>query len=535
MALRPLNSTNGFSVGDEDNVVVFANLDIVGNTITADGNLVGNGLIVNGVSNLNYISNVKILGGSAGQTIVTDGTGNLSFAASSSNSAAPMPYYIPNTESYTVRTNFQGLFVEPIIIDGALEVDGILIDMNDVINPIVGNTGEILFNFNGNTVGNAGFTFDSLTGNIAIPGNATYSGNLLPSANITYSIGTSTQRWNNLYLAGNTIYLGESTISTDANTLVFTNGQGGQLTVVGDSTFTSIENGNSNITITSNGNVVTSVNGVLSVLNVYNNGANINGNLSVSGNTLVGGILTDNYYYANGQPFDFSLPGGAENSIQYNSNGSFGGSSNFTFNSATNLLTIAGNIATTNINATNNVTANYLTSSAGCVTIGTAVIAVSGASAGIFNTLQDINFGLDANVVIGSVAGLVTIRNNLNVVGNAIANNVSASTVKVGDLYSRRPSIPVTTNTVIDSFSINEYRSAKYTIKVSDDTGYQALEVLLIHNNINSIITVYGSLSMTGVDLITLTSAINGSSVELIATGLNTNTNVNLMGTYVPD
>ena len=56
-----------------------------------------------------------------------------------------------------------------------------------------------------------------------------------------------------------------------------------------------------------------------------------------------------------------------------------------------------------------------------------------------------------------------------------------------------------------------------------------------MHNNINSIITVYGSLSITQLDLITLATGINGSNVELKATGLNANTSVNLMGTYVPD
>ena len=56
MAIKPLNSINGFSVGDIGNVVVYANLDIVGNTITADNDLVGNGLVVNGVSQLSDIS-----------------------------------------------------------------------------------------------------------------------------------------------------------------------------------------------------------------------------------------------------------------------------------------------------------------------------------------------------------------------------------------------------------------------------------------------------------------------------------------------
>ena len=45
-------------------------------------------------------------------------------------------------------------------------------------------------------------------GNLNVGGPATFTGNLLPSANVTYSLGSSTQRWSNIWLSGNTIYLG---------------------------------------------------------------------------------------------------------------------------------------------------------------------------------------------------------------------------------------------------------------------------------------------------------------------------------------
>ena len=37
--------------------------------------------------------------------------------------------------------------------------------------------------------------------------------------------------------------------------------------------------------------------------------------LSVSGNAAVGGVLTDNYYYANGQPLDMQQPGGSNTNV----------------------------------------------------------------------------------------------------------------------------------------------------------------------------------------------------------------------------
>jgi hypothetical protein len=42
-------------------------------------------------------------------------------------------------------------------------------------------------------------------------------------------------------------------------------------------------------------------------------------------------------------------------------------------------------------------------------------------------------------------------------------------------------------------------------------------------------------LSTTGSDIITLSTGINNGNVELKASGISANTNLNLMGTYVPD
>lgn len=60
--------------------------------------------------------------------------------------------------------------------------------------------------------------------------------------------------------------------------------------------------------------------------------------LSVSGNAAVGGILTNNYYYANGAPVDFQQAAGSNTQVQFNDNNDFGASPNFTFNTATDTL-----------------------------------------------------------------------------------------------------------------------------------------------------------------------------------------------------
>ena len=45
---------------------------------------------------------------------------------------------------------------------------------------------------------------------------ASFDGNIIPAANVTYDLGSDTNRWRDIYLSGNTINLGGATIKTDA-------------------------------------------------------------------------------------------------------------------------------------------------------------------------------------------------------------------------------------------------------------------------------------------------------------------------------
>ena len=66
MALKKFNSVDGFSVGESQTDVIFSNADVTANNLS-----------VTGEANLGPISNVTITGGTSGQAIVTDGSGNL--------------------------------------------------------------------------------------------------------------------------------------------------------------------------------------------------------------------------------------------------------------------------------------------------------------------------------------------------------------------------------------------------------------------------------------------------------------------------
>lgn len=761
MALRAFNSINGYSVGNDPQISV----------IDANGNVTATNLTVDGVSNLGPVGNVSITGGSNGQALVTDGSGVLSFQTitTNSNSAAVMPYNIPVGESFIINENFQGLYSQTITIDGELAVDGILIEV-----PIsfAAETTQVLFAENGNPTGRPGFTFDIVSGNLAVPGNSTFTGNILPSANVTYNLGSPTHRWQDLYLANNTIYLGNSTISAATGNIVLSSADGATLEVTGNSNVTTIVNGNSNISVNANGNVTTSVAGYANVLVVTSDGANVTGNVSATG------VKTNNLYYANGTAWNLGQdPSGSNTQVQFNNNGNFGASANFTFDTATNNLLVAGNIvsstgaiygnaagltnipganitgnisgnisnaahATTantvttnaqpnitsvgtltdlsvngnavvggnltvsgnlvyvnveelaiedpiinlqtgangalpvansgkdvgtalnyydtaarvafmgwdtsnvefafgsrttitaevvsfdtlgnvraqtfkgnieaatisgnlttatqanittvgtlgslsvtgNINAgnvlagnvsdANTISGNYLVSNSGCVSVGGATIAFNSGTgaAGIFSSLAtDINFGLAANVNIGSTTGTSTVRGelsvggnatvtgnvsanlvtgtlttaaqpnvtsvgtltNLSVTGNIVSNVANANTVQTNSIISKRLSVSVTNATVVDTFSASLYRSAKYIVSSQNDDGFESLEVLLVHNDINSFITVYGVINDNG-NTVAITTGINSGNVELRATGLAANTEVKLIGTYVP-
>jgi hypothetical protein len=91
--------------------------------------------------------------------------------------------------------------------------------------------------------------------------------------------------------------------------------------------------------------------------------------------------------------------------------------------------------------------------------------------------------------------------------------------------------------TLIDSFLPSTYRTAKYVIKAGDNTGYESVEVLLIHDGSNSFVTIYGAISTSDQDIISLSSNVNSGNVSLWASNYagRTNTYVNFVGTYVKD
>ena len=514
MAIRSFNSVGGFSVA-ETPVEVISNV----------GNVTALNLAVTELSDLGAIGNITITGGTNGQGIITDGAGTLSFGSTgqAANSATNMPYYISSGDTYVVSANLQGLYSEAIEIDGTLEVDGILIEVGTSQNAA---PYEVYYDNNGTLTGNTGFSFQPSTGNLSIPGNVNATGNLIPGANVTYDIGSSASRWKDLYLSGTSIFLGTSSIAENGDgDIVLTNGDGGTWTFGGTQNLdqSTIANGTSNAQVLLNSDFRIGLAGNANVLNV--SGAGV---VTSTGNVVPLGIKTDNYYYANGAAVTFgSNAAGSNTQVQFNDGGTaFGATANLTFSDPTGLLTASGNVTGNNFISTSGDVRFGTGAGAGLISVDTGTT-----TAGVFTTtMTDVNIGLNANVTICGTGKTLTAR------GNVSADNITSTTLSVEDFYSSRTAVSVTgANTTIDTFLASTYRSAKYTIKVSDNTGYQALEVLLVHDSVNSLITVYGSLSTTAADLITLSTVVSGSNILLRASPVNTSTSVNLLGTYVPD
>ena len=154
------------------------------------------------------------------------------------------------------------------------------------------------------TLANLTVTGNANVGNIGATGvvATTLGGTLttISQPNVT-SVGNLTS----LNVTGNirsSAYIGGNVSTTGANAIFV--GDGGLLSNLTVSAGSSIVNGNSNVSITANDNVTTSVAGIADIFIVTSTGANVSGYLTVSGNITgananLGNAVTANYFIGN--------------------------------------------------------------------------------------------------------------------------------------------------------------------------------------------------------------------------------------------
>ena len=134
------------------------------------------------------------------------------------------------------------------------------------------------------------------------------TGDLVPTANLTYDLGSPTAYWQNAYFAGNTIFLGPLQLKAVSSSEfgVFTSD--GTTTAdldVGNIDVSAIIQGNTVIGIAStNGNAYVTVDGTANVLVVSSTGADVTGDMSVTGNVTAQNVnsLSDAVLKTNIQP-----------------------------------------------------------------------------------------------------------------------------------------------------------------------------------------------------------------------------------------
>jgi hypothetical protein len=89
----------------------------------------------------------------------------------------------------------------------------------------LGNLTAVLGNTIVPVVSNVAGTLTTVKSNVTqlaqyVTSGAVTYGNIIPSANVTYSLGNVTHKWKDLYLSGSTLYLGNSTISSTGGGIV---------------------------------------------------------------------------------------------------------------------------------------------------------------------------------------------------------------------------------------------------------------------------------------------------------------------------
>lgn len=172
---------------------------------------------------------------------------------------------------------------------------------------------------------------------------------------------------------------------------------------------------------------------------IYANGDITTNNVSVTSNVSTGNLLTNNLLYSNGVPWNFLQAGGSNTQIQFNNNQSLGGSSNFTFNTASNTLSVLGTANITqlittgnaniggNINVTGNVIAPYF--------YGNVVGNISG-NIVIPGNNTDVIFNDQGSANSSDNFTFNKATNTLTVNGNIVAGNVTGANLVSANYFT---------------------------------------------------------------------------------------------------
>jgi hypothetical protein len=168
--------------------------------------------------------------------------------------------------------------------------------------------------------------------------------------------------------------------------------------------------------------------------------------------TLVNAWQTSNSVTSNGAPITAyaninTPPAGPDTAIQFNANGVFGGNSNLTFNTSTNLMALTGNLSVSGNVTAQNINANINITSASANIIYVAKNGSSSNTGGLTSPLLTIESamnmaaGLGGNVSVHVAPGTyvenmpITIPPNTALMGDNLRNIFIKPTVASSDMF----------------------------------------------------------------------------------------------------
>jgi hypothetical protein len=357
---------------------------------------------------------------------------------------------------YTFYANGVGLFQNSITtgyIDGTLRANS-----ND--QPFITSLGNLT---SLKVVGT------SNVGNLTINGIVDFSnsvgviGNIIPVSNVTYSLGSSTNRFKDLWLSGNTIQLGDTNISTSGNGIALPSANvttdlsvGGNATITGNTVIAG------NLTVAGTTTYVNSTNTTI-VDPIIELGGGANGAALLTSDGKDRGTLL---HYAVGN----TVVDGFMGWKSANSEFTFASNASVSNNVAT--INTLGNVRVGNIIATNlgNLSSLNKDGNASNVLYGNGVFAAAPSGGG------NSSYG-DSNVTSlltsGNITGNITIGNNTGTYANielrGIYSKISAPYVSV---YNEVGTIAINSSSISNDANLALKSAANVNIQVFTGNGY---------------------------------------------------------------
>lgn len=555
-------------------LVASGNSTIANAWVNWDGNRIGPD---NQKLSLGAPGNIKMVGGTNGQFLQTDGLGNLSWSAAVDSVTIQGTPGGANTQlQFNDGGDFGGSAhltfdkVQRVLsLDGNLTITG-NVTSNSVgshngpvgdITPTSGafttivttsttNIGGNLTAANISTAGNLVVTNTATIGNISSSGetsvtdlivNGNVSSSLIPEPDATYDLGDADSRWTNAYISS-AVYLGDRVIYAQGDDVVIGGNLAVDNAVLGNSASATFLTGTlttgAQPNITSVGNLDSlRVTGVINTSNIAN--------IIIPGGSNNFVLGTNGFGNLRWVPNTELLrkPSGSNTFVQFNDGGDFGAVAGFAFDKTSNTVGVGSIVLTGNVQAQANITGQNITSNANLngniITAGTRF---TGNATGLTNIPGANVTGTVPNSTTATFAGTVTTGaqpnitsvgtlSSLSVTGTMAAGNINV----VNTLSSDKVQAATILSNLIPDTGINQSLGSSLkrwkdvhlsgNIEIGDTLVKDETGTLVTANlHANSSLIVGSSTESTQLDVMKITSSINSLYISTDASGISMTT-----------